>query len=130
MYLVLMVGAQEMPRGIEDGEGGEEGAIEAEMTGSSKIKNEARRKLRAREKESRTGKGKGKGKAKVGTVDKDWILKKKELYRQRKGVEQVPRDSKVSLGFDILSRLRSSVWVRREDEDGDGEVARALHDGY
>jgi len=38
------------------------------------------------------GKGEKRGKRK-GVKDKDWILKKKELYRQR-GKEGVPRDSK------------------------------------
>lgn len=82
MYLCLMVGHQEVPSGLT------EGGMEVDDGSSSKVKNEKRRKARA------MASKKMKGKKALGAVDKDWILKKKELYRQRKGVEQVPRDSK------------------------------------
>jgi len=84
MYLCLMVGHQEVPTGLSDG-------MEVDDSNSSKVKNEKRRKAKL------LASKKMKGKRPVGSVDKDWILKKKELYRQRKGVEQVPRDSKVRL---------------------------------
>lgn len=84
MYLCLMVGHQEVPSGLT------EGGMEVDDGSSSKVKNEKRRKARA------MASKKMKGKKALGSVDKDWILKKKELYRQRKGVEQVPRDSKAS----------------------------------
>ena len=91
MYLCLMVGHQEVPSGLTEG-------MDVEDASSTKVKNEKRRKARA------MASKKMKGKKALGSVDKDWILKKKELYRQRKGVEQVPRDSKASLS---ASRLES-----------------------
>lgn len=79
MYLCLMVGQSEIPKGL--GENGME--VGNEAGGGDKVKNEKRRKERM----------KGK-KAVKGAVDKEWILKKKDLYRTR-GKEGVPRDSKV-----------------------------------
>lgn len=105
MYLCLMVGHQEVPSGLTEGMDVEDGS-------STKVKNEKRRKARA------MASNKMKGKKALGSVDKDWILKKKELYRQRKGVEQVPRDSKVrqtppvmsrSIALIIFSQCRSSL---------------------
>jgi len=61
-----------VPQGL-DGDEQEEGKVPFE---------------RRREREHKRSKGK-----KKGLKDKDWILKKKELYRQR-GKEGVPRDSK------------------------------------
>jgi 18S rRNA (guanine1575-N7)-methyltransferase len=84
MYLCLMVGHQEVPQGLSEGG-------EADDPNYIKVKNEKRRKAKA------LASRKLKGKKAIGAVDKDWILKKKELYRQRKGVEHVPRDSKVRL---------------------------------
>lgn len=82
MYLCLMVGQSEVPKGLgENGmevEGGEEGEE------GDRVKHEKRR---------RRERLKGK-KVMKGAVDKEWILKKKELYRTR-GKEGVPRDSKV-----------------------------------
>ena len=82
MYLCLMVGQSDVPKGLgENGmevEGGEEGEE------GDRVKNEKRR---------RRERLKGK-KVMKGAVDKEWILKKKELYRTR-GKEGVPRDSKV-----------------------------------
>ncbi|KAJ9091548.1 hypothetical protein QFC21_007173 [Naganishia friedmannii] len=78
MYLCLMVGQSEIPKGL--GENGME--IEGDA-GDDKVKNEKRR---------RTERARGK-KSMKGVVDKDWIMKKKELYRNR-GKEGVPRDSK------------------------------------
>ena len=62
MYLVLMVGQQAMPEAIEDAKATRQGIL-----------NERRRNGR--------GKKLGKGKKDLGV--KDWVLKKKELYRQR-----------------------------------------------
>ncbi|KZP12608.1 S-adenosyl-L-methionine-dependent methyltransferase [Athelia psychrophila] len=77
VFLVLFVGgggaSQRVPEGLE-GEEQEEGKVPFE---------------RRREREHKRVKG---GKKK-GIKDTDWILKKKELYRQR-GKEGVPRDSK------------------------------------
>ncbi|KAJ9106557.1 hypothetical protein QFC20_004049 [Naganishia adeliensis] len=78
MYLCLMVGQSEIPKGL--GENRME--VGDEAGGGDKVKNEKRRKERM----------KGK-KAVKGAVDKEWILKKKDLYRTR-GKEGVPRDSK------------------------------------
>lgn len=83
MYLCLMVGHQQVPAGLTEGSGGEQAVV------SDKVKNEARRK------QQKLARKRAKGELPVGTVDKAWILKKKDLYRQRKGTEQVPRDSKV-----------------------------------
>ncbi|KAI0093675.1 S-adenosyl-L-methionine-dependent methyltransferase [Irpex rosettiformis] len=77
VFLCLFVGsggAQQVPKGL-DGE---------EVDGDSQAQFEKRR-----EKFSSRGKN---GRRK-NIKDKDWILKKKELYRQR-GKEGVPRDSK------------------------------------
>ncbi|KIM87215.1 hypothetical protein PILCRDRAFT_815692 [Piloderma croceum F 1598] len=80
VFLVLFVGGggggaghQQVPEGLQ-GEEREDGKVMFE---------------RRREREAKREKG---GKRK-GVKDKDWILKKKELYRQR-GKEGVPRDSK------------------------------------
>lgn len=99
MYLCLMVGQQEIPKGLTvehasgmdvDNEGGE-------GSSSSKVKNERRRRMEL----SRNG---GKSKLKKGQVDKGWILKKKELYRSR-GKEGVPRDSKVRCRTSAISLI-------------------------
>ncbi|KAI0699697.1 williams-Beuren syndrome critical region protein 22 [Cytidiella melzeri] len=77
VFLCLFVGsggAQQMPQGL-DGEG-------VDIGGQARFE-KRREKLR----------GKGKDGKRKGIKDKDWILKKKELYRQR-GKESVPRDSK------------------------------------
>lgn len=89
MYLCLMVGQSEIPKGL--GDNGME--VGDEAGGSDKVKNEKRRRERL----------KGK-KAIKGAVDKEWILKKKDLYRTR-GKEGVPRDSKVCFGV-----LPFTVW--------------------
>ncbi|KAI5833568.1 S-adenosyl-L-methionine-dependent methyltransferase [Schizophyllum commune] len=79
VFLVLYVGGnglQQVPQGLT----GEEGA-DAE----ARVQFERRR-----EREKRRIESKGKRKS---VKDKDWILRKKELYRKR-GKESVPRDSK------------------------------------
>ncbi|KAJ9110298.1 hypothetical protein QFC19_001701 [Naganishia cerealis] len=78
MYLCLMVGQSEIPKGL-----GEHGMEVDADDADDKVKNEKRR---------RTERARGK-KVMKGAVDKDWIMKKKELYRNR-GKEGVPRDSK------------------------------------
>ncbi|GHJ85103.1 hypothetical protein NliqN6_1505 [Naganishia liquefaciens] len=83
MYLCLMVGQSEIPRGLGDHGMEVEGGAGAEGEEGDRVKNEKRR---------RRERLKGK-KAVKGVVDKEWILKKKELYRTR-GKEGVPRDSK------------------------------------
>ncbi|ORX36750.1 S-adenosyl-L-methionine-dependent methyltransferase [Kockovaella imperatae] len=79
MYLCLMVGQQEVPKGIEAD------AVEVERMREG-VRNEKRRR-----KEDSLKRGKKKGKAEDNV--KDWVLKKKDLYRTR-GKEGVPRDSK------------------------------------
>ncbi|TXT13792.1 hypothetical protein VHUM_01159 [Vanrija humicola] len=80
MYLCLMVGQQEIPKGLD----GEEISDASTAKKREEIKNERRR---------RRDKGiKGK-KGKKDLTAKEWILKKKDLYRTR-GKEGVPRDSK------------------------------------
>ncbi|THH13939.1 hypothetical protein EW146_g6339 [Bondarzewia mesenterica] len=80
VYLCLFVGGgggAQVPKGLE----GEEGMDEDE---DEKVKFEKRRQRELRREKS------GKRKEVKG---RDWILKKKELYRRR-GKEDVPRDSK------------------------------------
>ncbi|ESK94602.1 williams-beuren syndrome critical region protein 22 [Moniliophthora roreri MCA 2997] len=77
VFLCLSVGSgsqQQVPKGL-DGEVVEDGKVRYE---------------RRREKAPRKKDGKRKS---VKVQDRDWILKKKELYRKR-GKEDVPRDSK------------------------------------
>ncbi|KZT40835.1 williams-Beuren syndrome critical region protein 22 [Sistotremastrum suecicum HHB10207 ss-3] len=82
VFLCLFVGggggaqSRELPKGL-DGEGIEEGEAAARFE-------------KRRERERKRDKS---GKRKAVKGGKDWILKKKELYRQR-GKEDVPRDSK------------------------------------
>lgn len=78
MYLCLMVGQQEIPKGID----GEEATLSEKRRKGEEVKNEKSRK--------KVGGKKGK---KDKLDGKEWILKKKELYRTR-GKEGVPRDSK------------------------------------
>lgn len=86
MYLCLMVGSQEIPKGLT---GEEIDVDEASGGGGGKgVKNERRRKA------LENTRGRDLKKKKKGVVDKEWILKKKELYRSR-GKEGVPTDSKV-----------------------------------
>ncbi|KAL0250533.1 hypothetical protein I308_102711 [Cryptococcus tetragattii IND107] len=82
MYLCLMVGQQEIPKALD----GDQMDVDEETMEKRRdeIKNERRRRREARRK---TKKGKKDVKA------KEWILKKKDLYRTR-GKEGVPRDSK------------------------------------
>ncbi|KAG7092631.1 hypothetical protein E1B28_008973 [Marasmius oreades] len=79
VFLCLFVGggggAQQVPKGL-DGKAVEDGMVRFE---------------KRRGKESNRDRGKKRKSAKV--QDRDWILKKKELYRKR-GKEDVPRDSK------------------------------------
>jgi len=78
VFLVLFVGGgggtkQQVPEGLE-GEECEDGKARFERRRKRECKRE-------------------KGKKRKSVKDKDWILKKKDLYRQR-GKEGVPRDSK------------------------------------
>lgn len=72
MYLCLMVGSQEVPKGI-DGE--EMGMADKEHLREG-VRNEQRRR------KDKVGGGKKK-KGKVDVTAKDWVLKKKDLYRTR-----------------------------------------------
>jgi len=78
VFLVLYVGdggaAHNLPRGLEG---------EAEADVEARAKFEKRRQREGRREKGKKGKVRG----------KEWILKKKELYRRR-GKEDVPRDSK------------------------------------
>jgi 18S rRNA (guanine1575-N7)-methyltransferase len=91
MYLCLMVGSQTIPKALGDNEMEVDGEQAENGKGGGGVRNEARRKREAILAKKRGGKEK----SKKGTVDKQWILDKKALYRQR-GKEGVPRDSKVS----------------------------------
>ncbi|KAL0057213.1 18S rRNA (guanine1575-N7)-methyltransferase [Marasmius tenuissimus] len=80
VFLCLFVGGggnagQQLPKGL-DGEEVEDDKVRYE---------------RRREKDSKRDRGKKRKSAKV--QDRDWILRKKELYRKR-GKDDVPRDSK------------------------------------
>ncbi|BEJ15913.1 hypothetical protein CspHIS471_0505180 [Cutaneotrichosporon sp. HIS471] len=78
MYLCLMVGQQEIPKGLD-------GDMEVDDGARRKsIQNERRRKREATRKKLKGTKG---------LTGKEWVLKKKDLYRTR-GKEAVPRDSK------------------------------------
>lgn len=79
MYLCLMVGQQEIPKGLE-----EEHAATSEHDKREQIKMERRRRREKITKKKQSNKN---------LTGKEWILKKKELYRTR-GKEGVPRDSK------------------------------------
>lgn len=68
MYLCLMVGQQEVPKGID----GEEAVLSERRRKGQEVQNEKRRR--------KTGGKKGK---KDKDNAKEWILKKKELYRTR-----------------------------------------------
>lgn len=68
MYLCLMVGQQEIPKGID-------GDVEVDDGARRKsIQNERRRKREASRKKAKGSKG---------LTGKEWVLKKKELYRTR-----------------------------------------------
>jgi len=75
MYLCLMVGQQEIPKGID----GEEATLSAKRRKGEEVKNEKSRK--------KIGGKKGK---KDKLDGKEWILKKKELYRTRGKEGYVP----------------------------------------
>lgn len=89
MYLCLMVGQQEIPKG-RDGE--EMGLADKEHLRDG-VRNEQRRR-----KDKAGGAGKKK-KAKTEITAKDWVLKKKDLYRTRgkEGCVQVVRLTQMSL---------------------------------
>jgi hypothetical protein len=88
MYLCLMVGQQEIPKGID----GEEATLSEKRRKGEEVKNEkSRRKV-------------GGKKGKKDKLDgKEWILKKKELYRTR-GKE----------GY-VLTLRRSDMGVHADD---------------
>ena len=75
MYLCLMVGQQEVPRGLDGGE--IQMGVEDTARRREEIRNERRRRV------EKSGKGKGKGKKGKDMKAKDWVLKKKDLYRTR-----------------------------------------------
>ncbi|OCF43175.1 bud site selection protein [Kwoniella heveanensis CBS 569] len=89
MYLCLMVGQQEIPKALDGTTDGME--VDGQGLGMEKRREEIRNE-RKRRKDAAGGGKKGKrGKKEVDA--KEWILKKKDLYRAR-GKEGVPRDSK------------------------------------
>jgi len=76
VFLVLMVGSGgQVPQGLQ---GDTEGVGNEEKAKFEKRRERAKARSSIRKK---------------NTKDRDWVLKKKELYRQR-GKEDVPRDSK------------------------------------
>ncbi|WVF71543.1 hypothetical protein IAT40_006351 [Kwoniella sp. CBS 6097] len=92
MYLCLMVGQQEIPKALDGTTDGMEVDGQGQSFGLEKRREEIRNE-RKRRKDVAGGGGK-KGKRGKKEVDaKEWILKKKDLYRTR-GKEGVPRDSK------------------------------------
>lgn len=72
MYLCLMVGSQEIPKGLD----GEEMGTEDKERLRDQVRNERRRR-------KEKGGGGGKKKKNKDIAPKEWILKKKELYRTR-----------------------------------------------
>ncbi|WWC89401.1 uncharacterized protein L201_004325 [Kwoniella dendrophila CBS 6074] len=89
MYLCLMVGQQEIPKALD---GTEMDIDENNKLGMEKRREEIRNE-RKRRKDSSSSNKKGKRSNKDVVDPKEWIMKKKELYRSR-GKEGVPRDSK------------------------------------
>ncbi|KAK8864331.1 hypothetical protein IAR55_001578 [Kwoniella newhampshirensis] len=88
MYLCLMVGQQEVPKALD----GEEMDLDEENSyGLEKRREEIRNERRRRKDSSASGKKGKKGKKDINA--KEWIMKKKDLYRAR-GKEGVPTDSK------------------------------------
>jgi hypothetical protein len=74
MYLVLMVGSQEIPKGLD----GEEASVAGKTgVGAERQREEVRNERRRRKEEGKSRKGKKE------ITGKDWIMKKKELYRVR-----------------------------------------------
>lgn len=99
MYLCLMVGQQEIPKGLD----GEEMGVGDKARLKEEVRNESRRR-----KDKTTGGKKKKGKTDI--TAKDWVLKKKALYRVRgkEGCVRMtvcPSDGKLTsqgaLGFQI-----------------------------
>ncbi|KAF5389842.1 hypothetical protein D9757_003694 [Collybiopsis confluens] len=83
VFLCLFIGQQQQQQQMPEGLDGEEGD---EVDGHARVRFEKRR---ARDlKKDKNGKRKSQK-----AVDRDWILRKKELYRKR-GKETVPRDSR------------------------------------
>jgi 18S rRNA (guanine1575-N7)-methyltransferase len=76
MYLVLMVGQQEVPQGLDGNPATEGSGVEGKRK-RQEVLNERRR----RKDQGGSGKKGKRGKKEVAA--KDWILKKKELYRTR-----------------------------------------------
>ena len=78
MYLCLMVGQQEVPRGLD----GEEMDVRDKQNLREQVRNERRRR---KEKTGGGGKegGRKKVKSKGDSGSKEWVLKKKDLYRTR-----------------------------------------------
>ncbi|WWC70278.1 uncharacterized protein I206_104228 [Kwoniella pini CBS 10737] len=89
MYLCLMVGQQEIPKGL-DNNGIE---IDNENKLGLEKRREEIRNERKRRKDTSSNNKKGKRNNKNVEDVKEWVMKKKELYRTR-GKEGVPRDSK------------------------------------
>ena len=105
MYLCLMVGQQEIPKGLD----GEEMGVGDKARLKEEVRNETRRR-----KDKTTGGKKKKGKTDISA--KDWVLKKKALYRVRgkEGYVVMPTDP-LHAGADIAVCLRTPS-SRRESE--------------
>ena len=105
MYLCLMVGQQEIPKGLD----GEEMGVGDKARLKEEVRNESRRR-----KDKTTGGKKKKGKTDISA--KDWVLKKKALYRVRgkEGYVVMPTDP-LHAGADIAVCLRTPS-SRRESE--------------
>ncbi|WVW83822.1 hypothetical protein I302_105843 [Kwoniella bestiolae CBS 10118] len=87
MYLCLMVGQQEIPKALN----GDEMQVDEDSSLGMKKRREEILNEKRRRKDQGGKKGGKKGKKDLDA--KEWIMKKKELYRSR-GKEGVPNDSK------------------------------------
>lgn len=80
MYLVLMVGQQEVPKALDGTEAGMD-VVGNDTNGKRRREEVLNEKRRRKEKGGNSGKKK-KG-SKKDLAGKDWVMKKKDLYRQR-----------------------------------------------
>jgi len=74
MYLCLMVGQQEIPKGLED---------EHEVSAADKAKRREQIQNERRRRRETSSAGKKKKRTAKDLTGKEWVLKKKELYRTR-----------------------------------------------
>jgi 18S rRNA (guanine1575-N7)-methyltransferase len=103
MYLCLMVGQSEVPRGLD--------GVEMEVGEKVRLREEIKNERRRRKDSGGAG---AKGKKRKGEVDpKEWILKKKELYRVR-GKEGYVRLLVVEVALTTFRVPRDSKYTARK----------------